>query len=55
MQSTFNKYIWNYKPSKVPYSVLAGITFRGMRSLDIQSQCKVLRLRWLERSLHGVG
>ena len=56
IQSTFNRYIWNYKPSKVKHSVLAGDYIQGgMRSLDIQSQCKALRLTWLKRILNGEG
>ena len=56
IQSTFNRYIWNYKPSKVKHSVLAGDYIQGgMRSLDNQSQCKALRLAWLERIVNGEG
>ena len=56
IQSTFDRYIWNYKPAKGKHGVLAGDNIHGgMRFLDIQLQCKALRLAWFERILNGEG
>ena len=55
--STFNRFICNYKPSKVKHNVLAWDYIQDGNAFFwiVQSQCKALRLAWLERILNSVG
>ena len=56
LQSELNKYIWGYKPAKVKHHVLIGENIQGgLKSIDIKSKYKALRLSWVVRILNGNG
>ena len=51
-QDAIHKFIWSNKPAKVKHSTLIG-TFEqgGLRSIDMETMNKSLRLAWLARLL----
>ena len=56
VQSELNKYIWSYKPPKVKHTVLMGnLDQSGLKSIDIESKYKALRIAWIKRIISGEG
>ena len=56
LQTEFNKYIWDYKPAKVKHNALIGDYKQGgLKSIDIATNVKALRLPWMCRIIQGEG
>ena len=54
LQTEFNKYIWGYKPAKVKHNALIGDYEQGgLKSIDIATNVKALRLPWMCRIIQG--
>ena len=53
-QKALNNFLWNWKPPKVKHNVMISVE-SGLKTIDIESQAKALRLPWIHRILHNTG
>lgn len=53
-QKELNAFLWNYKPPKVKHTVMISDE-AGLKSLDVESQAKALRIPWIYRILNNTG
>ena len=55
-QKRLNAFIWNSKPPKVSHNVLiSDYEDMGLKSIDVESQCKALKMPWVGRILNSMG